>query len=269
VEEEQKVEESDGKDPLGSFGCDKAIESVVEESVAPASAESTKDSEPKKVVKDYGKFWDDYANRWDKWKEAEHKDLQHLGDEWGAIDPMAKKLIDQYVRAGMRVLEIGSGGGRYTELLLAAAGDWNVEVADVSSQMLSRIESRFGDRVKRHHTDGSSLDAVEPEKPYDVIFTFDALVHVDLYDILKMVLRMKKILIHGGPCILHHSNVESTFGFEHWIAMRKFLDGGNQAGTFSVNSPRIMRNALRYFGFQIVAQEPVRAGRDAITVFKW
>jgi 2-polyprenyl-3-methyl-5-hydroxy-6-metoxy-1,4-benzoquinol methylase len=214
------------------------------------------------TIRDYARFWDEYSQKW-----VAQEGSQFLGCEWGEVDQSAREIIEAGVKPGMKVLEIGSGGGRYTELLLKAAGVKNVDVVDVSESMLARIQERFGENVGRFLTDGSSLAGVQTLKLYDFVFSFDALVHVDFYDIMKMVLDLKGLATMGATCVLHHSNVESTFGFEHWISIRKYLEGQNQAGCFSVNSPRIMRNALRYYGFQVVSQLPVRAGRDTITTF--
>jgi ubiquinone/menaquinone biosynthesis C-methylase UbiE len=211
---------------------------------------------------EYGAYWDHFS---DKWTDPKAK---FLGDEWGATDQIFKEFIEPYLKRDMKVLEIGSGGGRWTERLVNVAGDGNVDAVDCSASMLGRLEFRLGNRVGRILTDGKSLDAVKPERLYDFVFSFDALVHVDLFDIGTMVRQLKDLTTPEAVCVLHHSEVETLAGLEHWLGARKAFTGADTAGNFSVNSSRIMFNLARYFGYLIVTQEPVRAGRDTVTVIR-
>lgn len=209
---------------------------------------------------EYGAYWDHFSNKWSDPK------AKFLGDEWGSTDMIFKDFIEPYLKHGMKVLEIGSGGGRWTERLVEVAGDGNVDAADCSAAMLGRVEERLGNRVGRILTDGKGIDTVKPEKPYDFVFSFDALVHVDVYDIATMVRQLKDLITPEAVCVLHHSELETLQGLEHWHSARKVFSGADTAGNFSVNSRHIMFNMICYFGFRIVTQEPVRAGRDTVTV---
>ena len=214
-------------------------------------------------MKNYGEFWDKFSKDY-------KQDVAYLGDEWGP----AKEIVDQYIKPylqdGMKVLEIGPGGGRLTDPLAAIAGVDNVEVADCSQEMLNRIKVRFGGRVKGYLTDGKSVDAVQPDHKYGFVFSYDAFVHIDLFDTINIILQIDKLTEPKTVFVVHHCEMESAFGFEHWYYLRRAYMRAKQdncAGVFAINSARLMRTALRYYGFRVLKQEAVRHGRDTVTVF--
>jgi 2-polyprenyl-3-methyl-5-hydroxy-6-metoxy-1,4-benzoquinol methylase len=209
----------------------------------------------------------EYANDWDNFSRNYNlKSVKHLGDEWGAVAPIVDEYVRPYLNAGMHVLEIGPGGGRFTDELIKVAGVEAVDVADCSQAMIDRCVQRFGDKLKTFLTDGRTIDAIKPASPYDFVFSYDVFCHIDLYDIGNILSRLKTLVKPASVLVIHHSDVTRTFGLEHWIGLRQMFKGEDVAGSFSVNSGELMRVMLRYNGFRILKQMPARNGRDTVTV---
>jgi trans-aconitate methyltransferase len=212
----------------------------------------------------------DYSNHWDEFSKyyRDHPAGQYLGDEWGAIDDVRDEYLKPYLMAGMRVLEIGPGGGRYTTELIKAVGLERVEVADCSQEMIDRCLGRFGINLRAYKTDGKTLDTVKPSAPYNFVFSYDVFCHIDLYDISQLLKQLTTLVDKEAVMVVHHSDVSRTFGLEHWIGLRQMFKGEDSAGSFSVNSAEMMRTVLRYNGWRVVKQSPARNGRDTVTVAK-
>lgn len=211
---------------------------------------------------------DEYKNAWDafskKWRRGDS--AKHLGDEWGPTEEITGRFIVPYLRPGMKVLEVGPGGGRYTEKLAGITGRSNVDAADCSPEMLERIKQRLLG-VNPILIDGKSLSTIKPKKPYDFVFSYDVFVHIDLYDIATMISQLKSLTAPSAICVIHHSELGTESGLRHWMASRKHNGGDDFPRSFSVNSSTLMYGIIERSGFRVVRQEPVRNGRDVVTVF--
>jgi SAM-dependent methyltransferase len=211
-----------------------------------------------------------YAEHWDKFsKDYNLPSVKHLGDEWGDAAPIVEEFIKPYLHGGAaKVLEIGPGGGRFTNELIKFVGVDNVEVADCSGAMLDRCSARFGAKLKTYLTDGRTLDAIKPTDPYDFVFSYDVFCHIDLFDIRRILIQLRTLIKPGATLVIHHSELGTTFGYENWINLREMFKGDDSAGSFSVNSAAMMRVVMRNAGYAVETQVPVRAGRDTVTVAK-
>lgn len=105
------------------------------------------------------------------------------GDQWGTIEsyPPLQTVRDAwllpFVGPDKTVLEVGTGGGRWTQFLLGAGQVYSV---DVNPAMLEYAARRFSPPGNLHliHTDGASVPSV-PEASVDFVFSFGTLVHID------------------------------------------------------------------------------------------
>ena len=89
----------------------------------------------------------------------------------GAADRARRRLVDDAVEPGMRVLEIGCGTGTLT--VLAAQKGARVVAFDVSGPMLAMARRKVADagvsdHVRLEHQGVSSMDALEDES-FDVV----------------------------------------------------------------------------------------------------
>jgi SAM-dependent methyltransferase len=107
----------------------------------------------------------------------------HYGDQWG--DPetvdMLKRVRDRFITphvvSSKTALEIGSGGGRWTQYLL---GFDRVYCVDINREMFHYMIERFGGapQLSFCETDGQSFPGV-PRRSVDFVFTFGTFVHLD------------------------------------------------------------------------------------------
>lgn len=134
------------------------------------------------------------------------------GEEWsaawgGSAAQWAHTLaprIAEFVPAE-RIVEIGSGYGRWTHFLREHARE--LVALDLAGACVEACSTRFRDdpRVVCRQTDGSSLSGVA-DRSVDLVFSFDSLVHAEL-DTLEAYLReIRRCLTRDGVAFLHHSN---------------------------------------------------------------
>jgi SAM-dependent methyltransferase len=169
------------------------------------------------VGSDYEGGWDAYSQRWDTsvWREG----LQYLGDEWG-VPELTNAVIDQYVRPYLSVdatvLEIGCGGGKYSEKLAPLCR--SLICGDVSSQMLQRTKERlegFGN-VQFAKLNGVDLRRFDSDS-VDFVFSFDCFVHIDMEDVYCYLQEIRRVLRPNGVGLLHFANLNSEEGWQKFV----------------------------------------------------
>lgn len=103
------------------------------------------------------------------------------------------------------VLEIGPGGGRWSQALVERA--LRLVLVDVSERPLQLCRERFnGDaRVQYILSSGSDLPGVE-DASIDAVWSFDVFVHVAPRDQAEYLEEIARVLTPGGTAVLHHSD---------------------------------------------------------------
>jgi SAM-dependent methyltransferase len=135
-------------------------------------------------------------------------DWSRRGEEWTVSpewkDAVVAGLIDPYIRSDAHVLEIGPGGGRWTEALLARAS--RVTAVDVTPACIEQCRARFAgnDRLELHLNDGASLRMIAPAS-VDVVFSFDVFVHLSAGAIRQYIRQFPRVLKPHGLAIIHHA----------------------------------------------------------------
>jgi SAM-dependent methyltransferase len=145
------------------------------------------------------------ANRdqWTSW------DWSSLGEEWNESEEWKQALIDDVLRAtipaGGTVLEIGAGGGRWSEVLAARAE--RTILVDVTPAVLKLCRERLGERddVDYRLASGSDLPGVE-DRSVDAIWSFDVFVHVAPVDQAGYLDELARVLRPGGVAAIHHAD---------------------------------------------------------------
>ena len=115
------------------------------------------------------------------------------------------------------VLELAPGHGRCTAMLLRFCRRYHG--IDLSQLCVEHCRERFAGRAEAsfHVNDGLSLAAVAGET-FDLVFSFDSLVHADLPVFEAYVPQILALLKPGGIAFLHHSNLAAYAGapaFQH------------------------------------------------------
>jgi cyclopropane fatty-acyl-phospholipid synthase-like methyltransferase len=127
---------------------------------------------------EWNKSW---AKNLEAFKRGEIKG-ESYGDQWGVPDqhPALKKVLEihllPFVKSDQIALEIGSGGGRWTQYLI---GFKKLFCVELNESMFDSISDRFpGKKIEFVKTSGSDIPGV-PDEIIDFVFSFGTLVHCD------------------------------------------------------------------------------------------
>ena len=192
--------------------------------------------------------WENYAQGY------KSQEGQYLGDEWNqpeimGIDVPAEEVVsylDEKVFTPFLgncevLLEIGSGGGRFTEILLPKCN--KLIAADTSSTMIELLQKRFSpcDKINYLLLDGQGLNLI-PDKSIDAAFSYGVFVHLQHWDIYNYLSELYRVLKPGGKVIIQHANTFSELGWESFLTeVSESLNRHKLPWTFTVMTPELMR----------------------------
>lgn len=133
-------------------------------------------------------------------------DWSKLGEEWTCSEEWKARMIHDYLvpnvpEAGT-VVEIGPGGGRWTDILRQRCR--KVILIDVSERALQLCRERFKDcsNVEYLLNDGHTIPI--PDASVDAVWSYDVFVHINPYDTRHYFHEFARILKPGGRAVLHH-----------------------------------------------------------------
>lgn len=145
---------------------------------------------------------DNNLDAWSNW------DWSDKGEEW-SNNPEWKESLVEYVLLpnipeDCRVLEIGPGGGRWTEYLITRAK--KIALVDLTQKCIELCKERFSncENIDYFINDGRSLDMIDTES-IDRVWSWDVFVHIQASDIRPYISEFSRILVSGGRAIIHHS----------------------------------------------------------------
>ena len=125
-----------------------------------------------------------------------------------------------------RVLEIAPGFGRWTKYLIPACDEF-IGI-DLSAKCVDACRDRFASakHAQFFANDGYSLAAATDES-FDLIFSFNSLVHAEIDVLTSYVPQVLRKLAPGGVAFLHHSNLlayGNKIGIQHGRAQTVSAD---------------------------------------------
>ena len=142
------------------------------------------------------------AHRW--WDpEGEFRPLHDINS------PRLKYIDDHAAVAGLRVLEVGCGGGILTQSLAelgAVTTGIDVAPGPLTVAQLHAIETQMGEKIRYIETTAESFAEVEPES-FDVVAALEMLEHVP--DYRSTVYALAKLTRPGGKVFLSTINRSS------------------------------------------------------------
>jgi SAM-dependent methyltransferase len=153
-----------------------------------------------------------------KWPEGGEEWSRRWGGseaQWfGCLYPRLHRFLP-----ACRILEIAPGYGRWSNFLIPASSGYLG--IDLNENCIEACEKRFKHfpHAKFVCNDGMSLSSAE-DASYNLIFSFDSLVHAEIDVLYSYVPDIIRKLTRGGVAFIHHSN----------LAAAKLLDGQHGHG---------------------------------------
>jgi SAM-dependent methyltransferase len=203
---------------------------------------------------------------WNKTTWGSTYGWQGSGEEWsvawggseaqwfGSIYPRLHRFLP-----AQRILEIAPGFGRWTKFLVPACDEF-VGI-DLSEKCTEACRERFADarHAQFFTNDGYSLSTAH-DRGFDLIFSFDSLVHAESDVIASYIPQMVRKLSPAGVAFIHHSNLlvyGNTLGIQH-----------GRANSVSAN---VVGDLITRGGGRVLVQEVVNWGGehliDCLTLF--
>jgi len=218
--------------------------------------------------------WEAYARR--------RRDEDRLGDEWNDPEVMGldvatadeilphldRVVFGPFLGTSDVLLEIGPGGGRFTELLLPKCR--KLIAVDTSPTMLELLRDRFGGdgRIDYQLGDGFGLGGVTSSS-VDAAFSYGVFVHLQHWDIYNYLCEFHRVLKPGGKAIIQHSNTFSDLGWKLFSnEVPRQLNRHKLPFTFTLNTPEIMSELVRRAGLEPVESVTDVVRRDCITLLR-
>ena len=218
--------------------------------------------------------WETYARR--------HRESERLGEEWNEPEAIGidvdtpeeilpyldRVVFSPFLGTCDVLLEIGPGGGRFTEILLPKCR--RLIAVDTSETMLELLRERFrGDgRLEYQLGDGRGLAGVASAS-VDAAFSYGVFVHLQHWDIFNYLTELERVLKPGGKSVIQHSNTLSELGWELFTKqVGRQLNRHKLPFTFTVNTPELMRELVTRARLECVDSLTEVARRDCITLIR-
>lgn len=217
--------------------------------------------------------WEEYAQRYGS------VGGKYLGDEWNRPEFMGidapvdlivpyldEKILTPFMGSCEVLLEIGAGGGRFTEVLLPKCN--KLIAADTSTTMIKLLQQRFAPNTKIEYLllDGRGLSPI-PDKSVDAAFSYGVFVHLQHWDIYNYLTEIKRVLNPGGRAIVHHANTFSELGWAKFLNdLPPSLNKHKLPWTFTLMTPEIMKAFTERAGLKLVDCITDVVRRDCITL---
>jgi ubiquinone/menaquinone biosynthesis C-methylase UbiE len=103
------------------------------------------------------------------------------------------------------IVELACGHGRHIPKYLDKAS--SITLVDINQQNIDFCKKRFLNETKIKYVTniGCDFNGIESNSQ-TAIFTYDAMVHFEMLDILSYIKDANRILVNGGKILFHHSN---------------------------------------------------------------
>lgn len=166
------------------------------------------------------------------------------GMEWSdpkVVPPLAyfrEQYVDPYVRADHIGLEIGAGGGRWTQYLL---GFRRLYVVDYHAELLAELRKNFAQpTIVPVKNNGTDFPGVEPAS-VDYVFSFGVFVHLEQQLIEAYLNNLVDVVKPYANIVIQYSD------------KTKIMAQENEA--FADNTPERMREMVQQAGYTVVEED--------------
>ncbi len=219
--------------------------------------------------------WDNYA------RNFKANPGSNLGDEWNepaeiGMDVSPDQIVPTLDRTVFQpfltdcdvILEIGSGGGRFTEILLPKCQ--KVIATDTSPTMLTLLKKRFESSPKLVYVllDGLGFSSIA-DKSVDAVFSYDVFVHLEQWDIYNYLCEIRRVLKNNGKALIHYANAFSDLGWKRFLAdIPQQLNRPKVYGKFGVMTPDVFKELAHRSGLLHLECITNIVRRDAISLLR-
>lgn len=199
---------------------------------------------------------------WSEW------DWSRNGEEWSNNPEWKQSLVDnvllRYMEGRESVLEIGPGGGRWTEHLARIAKE--LAVVDITPVCIEICKERFSSysNISYFINNGSDLGLLG-DLHFDGIWSWDVFVHIAAEDIKSYISQCATLLNSGGVAVIHHSkHGVSRTGWRSDMTADKMIEFATDAGLVVVKQFESWGNGQ----FRIWPGLPLEQSPDTISVLR-
>lgn len=157
----------------------------------------------------------------------------------GNLSKVVKKYITPYVGPDSVVLEIGPGGGRWTQYMLGAA---RIFLVELTPEFFPCLEERFPehkDKFVFYRTSGYEMNGIAPGS-VDFVFTFGTFVHIDPEGINRYLAEIKNVMKPGGTAVIQYSDKTKPRAAE--IPVFSDMDGEKMETFINANGLKLIRH---------------------------
>ncbi len=123
------------------------------------------------------------------------------------------RYLRPHIRPGITVLEIGSGGGRWTNYMLEAA---KIIVVELNAEFFDTLRQRFSQQLAKfqfYQTRDYEMDGI-PDQSVDFVFSFGTFVHIEPEGIQQYLQQIARVLKPGSKAVIQYANKETQRGQE-------------------------------------------------------
>jgi len=154
----------------------------------------------------------------------ENHDWSRFGHEWtedsmryrGLDSTLWKKqiiesLIKKYMMQGGVILEIGPGGGRWTEILVKQAR--RLILVDITKKCLELCKERFRGYTCVEYQEVKSYKNFLnflPDCSVHSVWAYDVFVHFNPSDVKKYIKEISRVLVKNGVAVIHHAGTYAS-----------------------------------------------------------
>jgi ubiquinone/menaquinone biosynthesis C-methylase UbiE len=133
-------------------------------------------------------------------------DWSQLGEEWTRSAEWKREILEEFLYPNVpeagELLEIGPGGGRWTDVLRHRAS--KLYVVDIAERVLDLCRQRFAGSTNIEYvlSDGHSLAV--PAASVEAVWSYDVFVHINPVDARGYFQEINRVLKPGRKAVIHH-----------------------------------------------------------------
>jgi SAM-dependent methyltransferase len=182
--------------------------------------------------------------------------LRHGRETPGNLSKVVKRYLQPHVTPESVVMEIGPGGGRWTQFLISAR---EVILVELNAQFFPYLRKRFRRQRRKLHfyeTSGYELGGIE-DGTVEFVFSFGTFVHIDPDGIDEYLGEIVRVLRPGGTTTLQYAD-----------RTKPFLQTVPDFGGFSDMDAPKMEGLIAAHGLEIVQHDRALLDHSNVVVLR-